>query len=53
MQMEPMTPHLFGIPMEFFLFALTLLGVAMFHKHTMYVALTGLIVIIAFIFNLT
>ncbi len=48
--MEPMTPHLFGIPLEFFLFALTLLGVALFHKHTMYVALTGLIVILAFKF---
>ena len=48
--MEPLTPHLFGIPMEFFLFALTLLGVALFHKHTMYVALTGLIVILVFKF---
>jgi Na+/H+ antiporter NhaD/arsenite permease-like protein len=48
MQLEPLTPHLFGIPIEFFLFAMTLLGVALFHKHTMYVALTGLIVIIAF-----
>ncbi len=43
-----MAPHFFGIPVEFFLFALTLLGVAMFHKHTMYVALTGLIIILAF-----
>ena len=43
-----MTPHLFGIPVEFFLFALTLLGVALFHKHTMYVALTGLVIILAF-----
>jgi hypothetical protein len=43
-----MTPHLFGIPVEFFLFALTLLGVALFHKHTMYVALTGLAVNFAF-----
>ena len=41
---------MFGIPLEFFLFALTLLGVALFHKHTMYVALTGLIVILAFKF---
>jgi Na+/H+ antiporter NhaD/arsenite permease-like protein len=48
MQMVPMTPHLFGIPVEFFLFAFTLLGVAMFHKHTMYVALTGLLVILVF-----
>jgi Na+/H+ antiporter NhaD/arsenite permease-like protein len=50
LQIEQMTPHLFGIPMEFFLFALTLLGVALFHKHTMYVALTGLIVIVTFKF---
>jgi Na+/H+ antiporter NhaD/arsenite permease-like protein len=50
LQVVPMTPHLFGIPMEFFLFAFTLLGVAMFHKHTMYVALTGLLVIIMFKF---
>lgn len=45
---EQATPHFFGIPVEFYLFALTLLGVAMFHKHTMHVALAGLIVILAF-----
>jgi Na+/H+ antiporter NhaD/arsenite permease-like protein len=33
---------LFGIPVDFILFALTLLGVALFHHHTLYVALTGL-----------
>lgn len=31
-----------GIPTEFILFALTLLGVALFHNQTFYVALTGL-----------
>lgn len=31
-----------GIPLEFILFALTLLGVALFHNQTFYVALTGL-----------
>ena len=31
-----------GIPVEFILFALTLLGVALFHNQTFYVALTGL-----------
>jgi Na+/H+ antiporter NhaD/arsenite permease-like protein len=31
-----------GIPVDFILFALTLLGVALFHRHTLYVALTGL-----------
>lgn len=30
-----------GIPLDFILFALTLLGVALFHNHTLYVALTG------------
>ena len=32
----------FGIPVDFILFALTLLGVALFHHHTLPVALTGL-----------
>jgi len=31
-----------GIPVDFILFALTLLGVALFHNYTFYVALTGL-----------
>jgi Na+/H+ antiporter NhaD/arsenite permease-like protein len=31
-----------NIPFEFVLFALTLLGVALFHRHTLQVALTGL-----------
>ena len=35
----------FGVPLEFFLFALTLLGVAVFHNRTFEVALTGLAVI--------
>jgi Na+/H+ antiporter NhaD/arsenite permease-like protein len=34
-----------GIPVDFVLFALTLLGVALFHHHTLYVALAGLAVI--------
>ena len=38
-------PALFGIPVDFILFALTLLGVALFHAHTLRVALTGLVVI--------
>ena len=37
---EPRYP--FGIPVDFILFALTLLGVAVFHHHTLPVALTGL-----------
>ena len=31
-----------GIPLDFVLFAATLLGVALFHNHTLYVGLTGL-----------
>ena len=34
-----------GIPLDFVLFGLTLLGVALFHHHTLQVALTGLAVI--------
>jgi len=34
-----------GIPLEFFLFATTLLGVALFHSQTLQVALTGLIAV--------
>ena len=39
------SPAVFGIPFDFILFALTLLGVALFHKYTLQVALTGLVVI--------
>jgi Na+/H+ antiporter NhaD/arsenite permease-like protein len=39
---------LFGIPVDFILFALTLLGVAFFHHHTLPVALTGLVAIIGY-----
>ena len=35
-------PALLGIPVDFILFALTLVGVAVFHRHTLQVALTGL-----------
>jgi Na+/H+ antiporter NhaD/arsenite permease-like protein len=38
-------PAVFGIPVDFILFALTLLGVALFHHHTLMAALTGLVVI--------
>jgi Na+/H+ antiporter NhaD/arsenite permease-like protein len=37
--------ELFGIPVDFILFALTLLGVALFHHYVLQVALTGLTVI--------
>jgi Na+/H+ antiporter NhaD/arsenite permease-like protein len=40
---SPVQLHtLFGIPIDFILFALTLLGVALFHHRTLEVALTGL-----------
>ena len=34
-----------GIPLDFVLFALTLLGVALFHNYTLYVGLTGMLTI--------
>jgi Na+/H+ antiporter NhaD/arsenite permease-like protein len=39
---SPLGPLLLGIRVEFLLFALTLLGVALFHDRTLDVALTGL-----------
>ncbi|MDO8535092.1 MAG: SLC13 family permease, partial [Xanthobacteraceae bacterium] len=41
-------PALLGIPVDFILFGATLLGVALFHHHTLRVALTGLTVIVAY-----
>jgi Na+/H+ antiporter NhaD/arsenite permease-like protein len=41
-------PLVLGIPIEFILFALTLLGVALFHRHTLPVALAGLVTVIAY-----
>ena len=38
-------PVVLGVPVDFILFAITLLGVALFHRHTLYVALAGLAVI--------
>jgi hypothetical protein len=37
----PEGPALLGIPVDFILFALTLLGVALFYRHTFFVALAG------------
>jgi Na+/H+ antiporter NhaD/arsenite permease-like protein len=39
---------LLGIPVDFILFALTLLGVALFHRHTLPIALTGLATIVVY-----
>jgi len=44
----PEPPDLAGIPVDFILFALTLVGVALFHRHTLRVAVIGLVVITAF-----
>src|SRR5881628_1885161 len=41
-------PAIAGIPIDFILFALTLIGVALFHHHTLKVAVVGLAVIIVF-----
>jgi len=43
----------FGVPAEFFLFAATLIGVALFHHRTFTVAFVGLAVIIAYKFFVT
>ena len=43
----------FGIPIDFLLFAATLLGVAVFHNHTLRVALAGLAAIVAYQFLVT
>jgi len=43
--MTPQDPAIFGIPIDFILFGLTLLCVALFYQHTMRVALAGLVII--------
>src|SRR5688572_5335406 len=43
-----MNPELFGVPGDFVLFALTLVGVALFHRYTLQVALAGLAVIVLY-----
>ncbi len=40
--------YVFGIPVDFILFALTLIGVAVFHHKTLQVALTGLAAIVIY-----
>jgi Na+/H+ antiporter NhaD/arsenite permease-like protein len=42
------SPTVFGVPMDFILFACTLLGVALFHHHTLRVALIGLSTIVIY-----
>jgi Na+/H+ antiporter NhaD/arsenite permease-like protein len=41
-------PAVIGIPIDFILFALTLAGIALFHRHTLAIAVTGLAVISLF-----
>ena len=41
----PTVPLIFGVPVDFILFGLTLVGVALFHHHTLRVALVGLVTI--------
>ena len=38
----------FGVPFDFLLFASTLLGIALFHRHTLSIALAGLCIITAY-----
>jgi Na+/H+ antiporter NhaD/arsenite permease-like protein len=45
--------YVFGIPVDFILFGLTLLGVALFHRHTLHVALAGLAAISLYKFAFT
>jgi Na+/H+ antiporter NhaD/arsenite permease-like protein len=45
--------YIAGIAVDFILFALTLLGVALFHRHTLPVALAGLAAIVAYKLVLT
>jgi Na+/H+ antiporter NhaD/arsenite permease-like protein len=44
-------PAVYGIRIEFILFGLTLVGVAIFHKHTMWVALAGLAALLIYKFS--
>ncbi len=45
--------HIIGIPLEFILFGLTLAGVAVFHHHTLRVAISGMMVILLYKFSFT
>ncbi len=41
-------PAIFGVPVEFVLFGLTLIGIAVFHRHVLPVAAAGLAVILGY-----
>ena len=51
--MTAIVPTLLGVPIEFILFAAILLGVALFHHHTLRVALIGLAAIVGYKFFVT
>jgi len=44
----PAVPSVFGVPVDFILFALILIGIALFHHHTLKIALIGLAVIVVY-----
>jgi Na+/H+ antiporter NhaD/arsenite permease-like protein len=44
----PEAPNVFGLPVDFILFGLLLLGIALFHRHTLPVALIGLVTIVLY-----
>ena len=44
---------LFGVPFDFILFATTLLGIALFHRHTLQIALGGLLAITTYKLSIT
>jgi Na+/H+ antiporter NhaD/arsenite permease-like protein len=43
-----MTPALLGLPVELWMFAATLAGIALFHRRTLWISLAGLFVIAAY-----
>jgi Na+/H+ antiporter NhaD/arsenite permease-like protein len=45
--------QIFGVPPDFVLFALSLLGIAVFHRHILPIALAGLAIITAYKLNFT
>src|SRR3954469_5693355 len=42
------SPALFGVPIEFFLFGLLLVGVALFHRKALMISIGGLAAILAY-----
>ena len=46
--MMPASPTLFGVQLEFALFGLTLLGIALLHKHALAISVGGLLAILAY-----